>query len=240
MNQAPVFPPLMKGLAAGPANPLSIACEEARRGTDAGLLTWSVAPERLRAALVLAPETALEPAMAGFVACAVGVQNALGALAPPETAVDLEWSGGIRLNGALAGGLSVAAPTRDPAEEPDWLAVGLELALALPPGREPGEMPDRTALDQEGCGGLDPIRILEAWSRHALVWLNTLDDAQGRADLHREWRGLAWKLGETVTVDVDGTRAEGIFVGTDENFGMLLKTDGMTRLIPLSTLIEEA
>ena len=239
MSQVPVFPPLMTGLAAGPANPFAIACDQAERGTDAGLIAWSVSPERLRAAIVLAPETPLEPAMAGFIACGVGLQNALGALVPPETAVHLDWSGGIRLNGAHAGALRVAAATDDPGEEPDWLVVGMELTLSLPPDCEPGAFPDRTALDQEGCGGLDPIHILEAWSRHTLLWLNTIEDTEGRTDLHREWAGLAWKLGDTVSVAAEGTRIEGTFLGVDEHFGMLLKTNGTTRLLPLTTLLEE-
>ena len=134
----PSFPPLMTGLATGPANPFSVACTEAEKGTDAGLLAWSLSPERLRAALVLAPEVALEPAMAALCACAVGLQNALGTLAPPETAVHLDWTGGIRINGGHAGGLHIAASTRDPAATPDWLVIGLELTLTLPDRLEPG------------------------------------------------------------------------------------------------------
>lgn len=239
MTQIPTFPPLMKGLAAGPANPFTIACDQARRGVDAGLLTWSVSPERLRAALVLAPEVALEAATAAFVACGVGLQNALGVLAPPETAVHLDWSGGVRLNGAHAGGLRLWSATRDPAALPDWLVVGLELTLKLPTEWEPGETPDRTALDQEGCGDLDPIAILESWSRHSLVWINRLDDRDGRAELHREWSGLAWNLGDSVAMTLPDERLAGTFLGVDENFGMLLKTSGTTRLIPLSRIIEE-
>ncbi len=239
MSQVPVFPPLMTGLAAGPANPFVIACDQARRGTDSGLIAWSVLDDRLRAALVLAPEMPLEPALAAYIACGVGLQNALGALAPPETSVHLEWSGGVRVNGAHAGSLKIACSDHTPAEEPDWLVVGLELTLTLPPDCEPGEFPDRTALDQEGCGGLEPVRILEAWSRHALVWLNALEEPQGRADLHREWAGLAWKIGEEVSVATGGSRRAGIFLGVDENFGMLLKSDDSTTLIPLSALLEE-
>ncbi|MCW3780030.1 biotin/lipoate--protein ligase family protein [Defluviimonas salinarum] len=239
MSAAPVFPPLMTGRAAEAEDPFLLACEEAESDGDPGLLVWRVTSETLSAALVLVPESLLEPAMAGFIACAVGLQNALGALAPPETAVHLDWSGGIILNGAEAGRLRVAAPSRDPAEEPDWLVVGFDLALSLPPGAEPGESPGRTALDQEGCGGLDPLRLLEAWSRHTLLWLNALDDAEGRADLHREWQGLAWKLGETVAVTVAGLQEAGRFLGADENFGMLIETGGTTRLIRLSALIEE-
>ena len=82
----PSFPPLLKGMAAGPANPFKIACDQARRGVDAGLVAWSAGEDRMRAALVLAPDEPLEAAMAAYIASGVGMQNALGAHAPAETA----------------------------------------------------------------------------------------------------------------------------------------------------------
>ncbi|HCB53357.1 MAG TPA: hypothetical protein DEP41_05900, partial [Rhodobacter sp.] len=71
MNLVPRFPPLLHGLATGPTNPFTVACDQAKEGVDAGLLTWSVGFDRMRAALVLAPETALEVAMIGYGATAV-------------------------------------------------------------------------------------------------------------------------------------------------------------------------
>ena len=53
MTEAPIFPPLMKGLAASPANPFTIAVAQAERGVDAGLIAWSITAERLRAAFRL-------------------------------------------------------------------------------------------------------------------------------------------------------------------------------------------
>ena len=64
--------------------------------------------------------------MAALPACAVGFQNALGALAPPEVAVHLDWAGGVRVNGAHCGRLRAAADTRDPLAVPGWLVVGLD------------------------------------------------------------------------------------------------------------------
>jgi BirA family biotin operon repressor/biotin-[acetyl-CoA-carboxylase] ligase len=239
MSIIPAFPPLLKGLATGPANPFSVAVSEAEKGIDSGLLTWSLSTERLRAAIVLAPEMPLEQAMAAFCACGVGIQNALGAHAPPETAVHLDWTGGIRMNGGHVGGLHAAASTRDPSVEPNWLVVGLELTLTLPDTLEPGETPDWTALNQEGCAEIDPTLILEAWSRHSMLWLHGLDDAKGRANLHREWKSLAWKIGQEISLPMDGTHHSGTFLGIDENFGMLLKLGSKTHLIPLYKLLED-
>lgn len=240
---SPQFPPLIKGLAAGPANPLTIAMTEAEKGTDAGLLVWSINDQRLRAALVLAPEEPLSRATAGYIACSVGLQNALGVQAPPETAVHLEWAGGVRLNGAHAGALHLYASTAKPDEIPAWMIVSVELSISLPDSVvvEPGQTPDWTALDQEGCGDVNAVELLEAWARHTLVWINELDEPNGRATLYREWKGLVWKLGEQTSAHLPGERVAGTFLGVDENFGMLMKLDdGQSRLIPLTALVERA
>lgn len=238
MTLTPVFPPLLKGMAAGPSNPVPIAIAQAERGVDAGLLVWSQTEERLRAALVLAPETPLEQSMAGLIACAVGVQNALGALAPPETAVHLDWTGDLRLNGAHVGNLRAIAAQPDPAIVPDWMVVALDLTLRLPDRLEPGQTPNWTALDQEGCGDLEPITLLEAWARHSLLWLSGLDEPQGRNALYREWKGLVWNLGKQIVLPHPDGPLSGTFLGVDENFGMILKTAGGTRLLPLTDLLE--
>ncbi len=242
MTLAPVFPPLLKGMAAGPANPVLIAIAQAERGVDAGLLVWSQTEERLRAALVLAPDTPLEPAMAGLIACAVGMQNALGALAPPETAVHIDWTGDLRLNGAHVGGLRAICP-RVPAGQmadwiPDWMVVAVDLTLRLPDRLEPGQTPNWTALDQEGCGEIESITLLEAWARHSLLWLNGLDEPQGRQSLYREWKGLVWNLGKEISLPLQGESLTGTFLGVDENFGMILKTAMGPRLLPLTALLE--
>lgn len=230
----PAFPPLMSGQAVDPGiDPFEKACAMAALGCDAGLIVHSVTANRLAAALVMAPEVPLEQAMAMVPACAVGFQNALGALGPPEVAVHLDWAGGIRVNGAACGRLRAMAGTTDPAALPGWLVVGLEVPL-LQTGGRPGDTPDQTALYDEGCAEVDPVTLLESWARHTLVWINRWEEDGPRA-LHSEWRGLADKIGEDT--EQDGHR--GTFLGVDENFGMLLREGEETRLIPLSTILEE-
>lgn len=240
MRHCPQFPPAFQGLAAGPANAVAVAVAKARRGVDAGLIVWSTTEERLQAALVLAPEIALGKAVACLPACALGVQNALGALAPPELAVHLEWAGGVRLNGGRAGALRLVGPPCPPGTVPDWLVVGLTLNLLPPGGVEPGLTPDQTALSEEGCGGIDPLDLIEAWSRHTLFWLNELEADPRHTALLRDWNGLAWDMGGAVSLTLRGAALEGTFLGVDEDFGMLLKTAAGTRLIPLTELVEEA
>ncbi|MFD2739451.1 DUF4444 domain-containing protein [Sulfitobacter aestuarii] len=233
MTATPVFPPLFAGRDAHGAYPFALACTEAARGCDAGLVVYDLAPDRLRAALVLAPEVALREAAAMLPLCGVGFQNALGALAPPEVAVHLGWAGELYVNGGHCGRLTLGAATRDPAALPDWLVVGLTLDL-WPADDETGLTPELTALYAEGCADVDAMTLLEAWVRHTLVEINAWEE-DGPARLHRDWLGLAQGLEKEI--EIAGQR--GIFTGVDEHFGLLLKTGDKTALIPLTDLLEE-
>ncbi|MGQ3487189.1 biotin/lipoate--protein ligase family protein [Roseovarius pacificus] len=230
----PAFPPLMSGhpVDAG-IDPFEKACAMAALGCDAGLIVYNVAANRLAAALVMAPEVPLEQAMAMLPTCGIGFQNALGALGPPEVAVHLEWDGGLRINGAACGRLRTMAGTSDAQAMPGWLVVGLELPL-LSAGGQPGDRPDETALYEEGCADVDATALLEAWARHTLHWI-TRWEADGPRPLHAEWRGLAHDMGE----DITRNGQSGTFLGVDENFGMLLRDGDKTKLIPLSTVLEQ-
>jgi biotin-(acetyl-CoA carboxylase) ligase len=232
------FPPLLRGEAVQPGvDPFGHAVARAVMGCDPGLVVHNEGGDTLRIALVLAPEAPLVDAMAMVFAVGIGFSDALGALAPPEVGVHLTWPDGIRVNGARCGRLRAAASTTDPTAEPDWLVVGLEVAVTRREGQEPGADPDVTALAEEGCADIDPFRILESWSRHTLVWINHWLD-EGMPRLHAVWRAKAFDLGEEVDFELAGARRRGLFVGIDEKGGMLLRDGTTTRLIPLTDMLE--
>ncbi len=234
MNAAPVFPPLLTGRGiAGSQDPFLHACALARQGCDGGTVVHNIQADLLRAALVFAPEVPLVEAMAMFPVCGVGLQNALGVLAPPEVAVHLEWNGIIRVNGARCGRMRVAASALDPSAIPDWLVVGFELTL-VQTAADPGQTPDVTALFDEGCAEIDAAQILESWARHSLVWINRWSD-EGNAPLHAEWIGLVQGVGDRI----EQGGYTGTFLGVDERFGMLIRDGGLTRLVPLDALLEK-
>lgn len=231
MEETLRFPPLFwaettKG------DPFEHACMRATAGCEAGLVAYNLSNTNLQAALVFAPEVALNKAMAMLPVCGIGFQNALGALAPPEVAVHLGWNGSLWINGAACGRLKVASATQSIDETPDWLVVGLELPL-LPEDDAPGIRPDKTSLFAEGCADVSPSKLLEAWARHTLTWITRWDD-EGTRPIFNEWRGLAHGLGE----DVEQQELCGTFMGVDEDFGMLLRLEDETRLIPLTEILE--
>lgn len=225
------FPPLMSGEAVGP-DVLQDAQMRAVKGVEAGRICYNLGTNRISAAIILTPEVPLREAMGMLPLCAVGFQNALGALAPPEVAVHLEWAGAIRVNGARCGHFEVAAATTEPDVQPDWLVVGFVLPL-WPESDRPGDTPDETALYAEGCADVSAPRLVESWARHTMAWIARWED-EGVAPVHAEWRGLAHGMGEDITM---GGRT-GTFLGVDEHFGMLLRAGDTTHLIPLTDLLE--
>ncbi|WP_137700721.1 biotin/lipoate--protein ligase family protein [Marimonas lutisalis] len=233
MSNELTFPPLLWGEEA-PDDAFVHACMRAAMACDAGLVSYKLGVSQIQGALVFAPEVPLRLAMAMLPVCGVGFQNALGALAPPEVAVHLQWDGGILVNGASCGRFRIVASNADPEAVPDWLVVGFTLPL-LPPNEDTGETPDQTALYAEGCAEVSPPALLEAWARHTLNWI-TRWEHEGPRPLHAEWRGLAHGIGEPISWG----EKSGTFLGVDEDFGMLLRDDaGETHLVPLTEVLEE-
>lgn len=186
----------------------------------------------MRVAVLLVPEVPLRGAAGVSFAVALGMSDALGALAPPEVGVYLEWPDRVRVNGGLCGRLRVAASTNDPEAEPDWLVVGLELSMLPGSEGEPGERAEETCLHEEGCGDIAVPDLIETWARHMMGWLHVyLTD--GFAPLHEAWRTKGWRLGEAVDYP-----AAGGFVGLDEWGGMILKDGARARILPLTDYME--
>jgi BirA family biotin operon repressor/biotin-[acetyl-CoA-carboxylase] ligase len=227
-----IFPPVMWGEpAAGDA--LGHAVRRATLGCESGLITYVLGPLEIEAALVFAPEVPLQKAMSMLPLCGVGLQNALGALAPPEVAVHLEWDGALRVNGASCGRMRIIASCDDPDATPDWLVVGWSIPL-ISGAEAPGIQPEQTALYEEGCADITPANLIESWARHTLHWINRWEE-DGPQAIHAEWRGLAHGLGE----DIHQGGHAGTFLGVDEDFGMLLRSGDKTHLIPLTALLQE-
>ncbi|MBD3679428.1 MAG: DUF4444 domain-containing protein [Rhodobacteraceae bacterium] len=233
----PSFPPLLSGEATD-GDPFALAVARAKEGTDAGLITHRVRPDRLAAAVVLAPETPLRDALAMVLAAMNGFADAFGALSPSEVACQFVWPGGIRINGARCGSFRAAASTTNPANEPDWLVIGFEVPFFAEADAEPGDNPEETTLWDEGCSEIEPLRLLESWSRHLLVWIHEWEET-GMSRLHEDWLGRAFTMGEDTAVTLGGRSHEGTMLGLDEAGGLLLKTGTGTELVPLTEILEE-
>lgn len=221
------FPPLLTGIAV-PGDPVAAAVASVDQEVEPGAVFYGTDPNKLEAALVLAPESALADALPVVFAITLGLNDAIGALGPPELALHLVWPDRVRVNGALCGRIQAFSSTHDPDAEPDWLILALDIPVQASSDVEPGLTPDETSLYEEGCGDLSTPELVEAWARHMMNWLHIFL-TEGFEPLHAEWRVKAHGLGEDIDYPEPGT-----FIGLDERGGMLLKgKDNQTRLLSL-------
>ena len=232
MIESPHFPPLLTGEVVPPhTDPFDKAVSRAIAGVDSGTIFYSEAPETLRAALVLAPETPLEEAIQAVYVAQIGLAESLGALAPPEVPVHFEWPDRIKVNGALCGSVRFASDVSDPKAYPNWLVIGISVPFSHSVG-EPGENPNQTCLYEEGCVEIAPMELLESWSKHTLLWLTYFMDS-GFERVHNEWRPRC----DTIGKQIEKPRP-GLFVGLDEKGRMLLRQDVMTDTVSLIEFAE--
>ena len=237
----PAFPPLLSGVACKPeVDPFEKAVADAHAGrASVGDLYHAFDGQVLRAAVAFAPEEPLAKALPILFAAACGINDSLGSLAPPEVGVAHVWPDGIKVNGGWAGALRVEASTRDPAAVPDWIIVGLSVSMAWDPeGPDPGDAPYVTALSEEGCADISPVRLLESWSRHLLVWVNEWED-EGFAPIQRAWLDRADGRGEVISFTHGGRLVGGKFVGLDEEGNLLLALDGTHHAVPLAAVLDQ-
>jgi len=238
-DAVPQFPPLLTGVAV-PAgvDPFDHAVAEARAGrAEMGHLYWSPDHGALRAAVVFEPEITLVEAAPIVFAVATGLNDCIGALAPPEVGMQHVWPDGVKINGATCGGFRVQASSWDSAAVPDWLIVGLILPLAATIV-DPGNRPDITSLAEEGCGHLGRVHLLESWSRHMLVWVNRWED-DGFRPIFEAWLGRADGRGGEVTIQTPDGPVGGAFLGLDDHGGLLLKAETGPRTLPLLPILED-
>jgi len=220
---APLLPPLITGhpvAASQEAFAAALAAVKAE-GAGAGDLYWSEAVNRLDLALVLEPEVPAQRALQVHMAVMVALGDALGALAPPETAVHYRWPSILLVNGAEAGRVRTALSAVGNGEEvPAHMVSGVMLNIHPAVAGEPGLSPETTSLWDEGCIDIDRTRLIESVARHILTWIDTWQ-TDGFGPVHQMWCGRAeGRSGEAT--------AAGAFVGLDDDGNLLIREKDTT------------
>lgn len=224
MIEEPVFPPLLHGIAVAPGTDTAgIAVAAVMAGeAGAGDLYWSQSEDRLNMAVVLEPDVHLSRAAQVRHVLAVAFGDAFGAISPPEIGVHYRWPGDILVNGARAGAITLDVPAGLSADQvPPWMVLGLDVAITLDLSVEnPGELPDRTTLHEEGAGEITRTMLLESVSRHFLTWVDGWMN-EGFKAVHENWLGRAMGSDQDVTVCHAGTTVSGRVTGMDEEGNLL-------------------
>jgi biotin-(acetyl-CoA carboxylase) ligase len=139
----------------------------------AGLLTYVGRFDLAEFAVVLEPEETLRLARRAFYAGMAALADALAAIAPPETAINIEWPDALYVNWGLVGGGRLAWPQGVAEDEvPPWLVFGGMIRTASMLGNDPGANPQVTALDEEGFADITSTHIVESFARNFMAILD--------------------------------------------------------------------
>ncbi len=129
-------------------------------------------------ALVLEPDEPLMQARRVFYAGMAALTSALAAIAPPETAINIEWPDALYVNWGLVGGGRLAWPkTAREDDVPSWMVFGGMIRTASTSGSDPGATPNITALDEEGFADVTSGQVVESFARN---FMHTTDTWQER------------------------------------------------------------
>src|SRR3546814_15908043 len=92
------------------------------------------------------------------------------------------------MDGACVGGVRLAAPPDAPEDEmPAWMVAGAVIRIVAAGGGDaPGRDRNRTTLREKGFGDVDAPRLLEAYGRHLLFWMNRWEE-EGLATVAAAW-----------------------------------------------------
>lgn len=187
---APVvsLPPPFQPVCCGPSDALLRAVAEAEAGAGAATLVHGTRPDRFDVAVVFEPDLPLARARCIGPVMMLAMADALSTLGPPQKDPQVDWPDRILVDGALVGGVAVTAAALSAEEAvPDWLVAGVKLRLSFPADLgDPGRTPERTALYEEGFGAVEPLALLESFSRHLLLHVSRLLE-EGFAPLAQDW-----------------------------------------------------
>ena len=200
------MPPIFASVPIDPdRDPFDAARELATGGADPATVVWSQRDDRMDCAIVLAPEAPLGPSLLAVYVVLNAIGDTLGALIPPVIPLAFGWPDRILMNGATVGGLRADwAPCETDDAIPDWLVIGIRLAMRLGDSEDAtARMDNQTTMVEEGCGDLTPIVLLESFSRHLLYWMNRWQD-ESFGPVKAAWLARAAGYGSNTDLETGG------------------------------------
>lgn len=202
--------------------------KEQTRGRGRQGRSWSDLPGNLTFSLILRPEVSLaEAAQLSFVS-ALGIGDGIGSVAPPLVEIRYKWPNDVLFNDRKGCGILLESRAST-GSDLEWLVLGVGVNIkSFPRDLDP----PATSLHFEGAPpNLDPVSVLEAFSRHFMTWTNRwLED--GFVPIRAAWLRHAKGIGETIRVRLANEDLSGTFKDLDEGGALRLELpDGKLRSI---------
>lgn len=233
--QHPSLPPLYTLVALeGDEGAREHACLLAAEGVEAGHFVWAAREDRFDCAVVLRPDDSPDKARPAVLVAALALFDAVGVVAPAGLNADLAWPGLLRVNGGVAGGITLrAGPVADEDGVLEWLVVAARLRMDIEGGQESGDRPDITWLRQEGCAEVETHVLAEAFGRYFLSWMDRWEN-DGFEPVARSWMNRATTNSGDAVLTLGSELIAGTIEGLDDAGGLILDTSSGQRILSLA------
>jgi biotin-(acetyl-CoA carboxylase) ligase len=175
----------------------------------AGTLVWARRFGLAEFAVILEPEEPLRLARRALYAGTNALGDALSAHAPPQCEIGFDWPDGVRVDGALVGGVRLSwSPTGEDAL-PDWMVFGVMVRTVVMKAGEPGLRPTLGGLDEQGFEELSPGALIEDWARYFIRELAGWGEA-GFSAVKARWLERATEPSLSISDQGDAEHPDGM------------------------------
>lgn len=182
------------------AHAVAIAPEQ-----GAGTLVYVGRFDLAEFAVVVEPDEPLSQARRVFYAGMVALADALSSYAQPDTSITFEWPSSISVNQGLVGGARLGWPQGTGENDvPEWLVFGAMIRTVSMSEAEPGLNPLVTALQEEGFSDGLSNHVVESFSRHFMVAIDSWQERGFGAVANDYLARLPIEKGLRRDIDVNG------------------------------------
>ncbi len=187
---------------------------------------WVSEAGNLFFSLLLRPDYPAAEAMQLSFVAANAVADAFAVALPRGSFVSCKWPNDVLVEGRKAAGLLLESAS-DGKGGLSWLVIGIGINIANHP--QDADFP-ATSLHAEGAGEVTEEKMLRTICLRFLaglvMWRNL-----GFAPVRKAWLARAHGLGSPVTVRLGEETMNGVFHALDETGALVLRQDGVERLI---------
>lgn len=129
-------------------------------------------------AVVVEPDEPLVQARRVIYAGMVALADALSSYAQPDTSITFGWPDSVSVNQGLVGGARLGWPQGTGENDvPEWLVFGAMIRTVSMTEAEPGLNPLVTALEEEGFTDGLSNHVVESFSRHFMVAIDSWQES---------------------------------------------------------------
>lgn len=208
-------------------------------GAADGTLVWSERENVFDCAVVLTAEGPLNESLQIVPVAQLALSDALASAVDPGIKIAFRWPDIIDANDRQVGRITLTVPPGcAPEETPDWLILGVRVAIMGTAEELFGSAGETTSLHFERSLDVTSEDILAAFCRHLLSWINLWLD-EGFDRVRRSWilRFTEQRKDVPVSVGRGAATVSGLFSTLNGGGDLVLKIGRRRRVLRLADAI---